>query len=99
MARCPAHQDRTPSLSIGAADDGKVLIHCHAGCSQEFVIAALRQCGLWMENGSERPKGLASADATPEQDLDNNAKHSKSALKVWQSTKPPYGTAVEQYLG
>jgi DNA primase len=34
-ARCPAHDDRTPSLSIRDADDGKVLVRCHAGCDQE----------------------------------------------------------------
>jgi hypothetical protein len=39
MARCPAHDDRTPSLSIKEAD-GLVLVHCHAGCSQQAVIAA-----------------------------------------------------------
>ena len=39
MARCPAHDDRKPSLSIRDADDGKVLVRCHAGCDQERVIA------------------------------------------------------------
>lgn len=39
-ARCPAHDDRTASLSIGEPDnDGKILIHCHAGCSTADVIA------------------------------------------------------------
>ena len=52
MARCPAHDDREPSLSIRDADDGKVLVRCHAGCDQERVIAALRSRGLWTENGS-----------------------------------------------
>ena len=52
MARCPAHDDRTPSLSIGDAGDGKVLVRCHAGCDQERVISALRSRGLWPENGS-----------------------------------------------
>lgn len=40
IARCPAHDDRTPSLSIRAADD-RILIHCHAGCHAEDVITAL----------------------------------------------------------
>ena len=44
--RCPAHDDQTPSLSIRDAGDGKVLVHCHAGCDQERVIAALRGRGL-----------------------------------------------------
>ena len=54
MARCPAHDDRKPSLSIRDADDGKVLVRCHAGCDQERVIAALRSRGLWSENASRR---------------------------------------------
>jgi hypothetical protein len=41
LARCPAHQDRSPSLSIREADDGKVLIHCHAGCSAHEVVSAV----------------------------------------------------------
>ena len=40
-ARCPAHEDRSPSLSIGAAEDGTVLLKCHAGCSAEAVVKAL----------------------------------------------------------
>lgn len=40
-ARCPAHADRTPSLSVRLGDDGRVLLHCHAGCTAEEVIAAL----------------------------------------------------------
>ena len=44
-ARCPAHDDRDPSLSIRDADNGKVLVRCYAGCEQEQVIAALRAHG------------------------------------------------------
>jgi putative DNA primase/helicase len=43
MAQCPVveHRDRQPSLSIGEAKDGKVLLKCHAGCSFEDIVAAL----------------------------------------------------------
>ena len=41
MACCPAHEDRTPSLSISAGDDGRVLLNCFAGCGVEAVLAAL----------------------------------------------------------
>ncbi len=41
-ARCPAHKDRSPSLSITAGDDGRVLLYCHAGCSTKAVVRALR---------------------------------------------------------
>ena len=51
MAHCPAHDDRTPSLSVRDSTNGKVLLRCHAGCEQERVIAALRSRGLWRERG------------------------------------------------
>jgi P4 family phage/plasmid primase-like protien len=40
-ARCPAHDDKNPSLSISESADGKILIHCHAGCTPDAVCAAL----------------------------------------------------------
>jgi DNA primase len=39
-ARCPAHDDNNPSLSISERS-GKILVHCFAGCDQEDVIDAL----------------------------------------------------------
>lgn len=46
-ARCPAHEDRRPSLSVREADDGKVLVRCWAGCGVDEVVAGL---GLRMED-------------------------------------------------
>ena len=46
-ACCPAHDDHNPSLSITDREGGGVLVHCHAGCSQDTVIAALRERDLW----------------------------------------------------
>lgn len=40
-ALCPAHNDREPSLSITEGDDGRVLLHCFAGCSPEEIAAEL----------------------------------------------------------
>ena len=51
MARCPAHDDSQPSLSVTDAADGKVLVCCHAGCAQRDVVAALRSRGLWEDAG------------------------------------------------
>jgi CHC2 zinc finger len=48
MARCPAHPDANPSLSVRESG-GRILIHCFAGCTQHDVIAALRKLGLWQE--------------------------------------------------
>jgi putative DNA primase/helicase len=40
-ARCPAHPDRRASLTVGAGDGGRALLHCFAGCSFEQIMAAL----------------------------------------------------------
>ena len=45
-ACCPAHDDRNPSLSVSDVG-GKILLKCFAGCTQEKVIGALRDMGLW----------------------------------------------------
>lgn len=41
IARCPAHEDRSPSLGIRELGDGTVLIRCHAGCGAADVVAAV----------------------------------------------------------
>jgi len=41
LARCPAHEDRCPSLSIRALDDGRVLVHDFGGCEVGDVLAAV----------------------------------------------------------
>ncbi len=55
-ARCPAHEDRTPSLSIGQGEDGRALLFCHAGCPVESIVSAL---GLSLAN-------LMPGDKTPD---------------------------------
>lgn len=40
-AICPSHPDKTPSLSISQGGGGKVLLHCHAGCEIETILAAV----------------------------------------------------------
>ena len=41
QARCPAHQDRTPSLTVARGKDGRVLVKCHAGCTTEAIVGAV----------------------------------------------------------
>lgn len=41
MACCPAHNDRSPSLSIRELDDGRALIHCFSGCDFLDVLGAV----------------------------------------------------------
>jgi putative DNA primase/helicase len=94
MARCPAHDDNTPSLSIEDAADGTVLVHCHAGCGQAPVIADLRARGLWAGNGPHRynqPRRFANDQPAP-------FERTNIALRIWESTSPGSGTLVETYL-
>lgn len=41
QACCPAHDDRTPSLSIALGDDERILLTCHAGCDVQSILQAL----------------------------------------------------------
>lgn len=41
LARCPAHNDKSPSLGVRETDDGKTLIHCFAGCESLEVLASV----------------------------------------------------------
>ena len=52
LARCPVHDDHTQSLSVGMGTDGRVLLHCHAGCPTDSILSAL---------------GLAVGDLFPDQ--------------------------------
>ena len=96
IACCPAHDDRTPSLSIRDAGDGKVLVRCHAGCGQEQVISILRSRGLWTSNGPRSyPTQRPNVQHEPDQD---DTKRTEVALTIWQATTPANNTVVESYL-
>ena len=58
IARCPAHDDKHPSLSIRETADGKVLVKCWTGCSVDAVVAAagLELSDLFPERPSHRGK-------------------------------------------
>ncbi|MHC8329158.1 CHC2 zinc finger domain-containing protein [Pseudomonas sp. LB1P83] len=55
MAVCPAHQDKSPSLSLSRGGDGRALVHCFAGCDPHDVLAAvgLEMRDLFPENMSQ----------------------------------------------
>ena len=59
IACCPAHDDKNPSLAIRQVDDGRILIHCFAGCPTESVLNAVN---------------LSFSDIQPEQLNGNNFK-------------------------
>jgi putative DNA primase/helicase len=97
-ARCPAHDDRNPSLSIREASNGKILVRCHAGCGQAHVINVLRDPGLRQEYLScsiLRRAHCAPVKTGPDQD---SSSRTRSALATWQSAIPAQRTIVAAYL-
>lgn len=85
-ACCPAHEDRTPSLSISDGDKG-VVVKCHAGCSQDAVLSALEAQGIEIRrpktNGHDHNEHLtvgilASAKHLPEEFLRGNGVRDES---------------------
>jgi hypothetical protein len=40
-ARCPAHNDKGPSLAVRETEDGRVLVHCFAGCETASVLGSV----------------------------------------------------------
>jgi putative DNA primase/helicase len=96
IAPCPLHDDRTPSLSISSGKDGKVLVHCHAGCNQRDVFTAvLRECEFFGKSQLRKRE-----DGVPDEaDADVDArKRGALALITWHACRPAQATPVQTYL-
>jgi Toprim domain len=92
ICRCPAHDDRRPSLAVRDADDGRVLVHCHGPCEQDDVIDALKALGLW--EGMER----RSAPLEPKPPTKPAADNCGKARWLWWHSRPIERTVAEIYL-
>ncbi|GEM_PF-338519 len=68
MARCPVHDDKSPSLSISEGDGGKILLHCHAGCNYTAIRSAMdlnttspfQQPQIYLANPATKPTKTAT---------------------------------------
>lgn len=93
MARCPAHRDRSPSLSVRERA-GKVLFHCFSGCTQDDVIEALRSRGLWPERREGCRARLIKRTPPPPPEPDEEAeKKTERACEIWRSSTPLWDTS------
>lgn len=52
-AKCPAHPDRTPSLSIKEGTTQPVVLHCFAGCTPAAIIQTLNLS--WADLCNDKP--------------------------------------------
>ncbi|MBT6959656.1 MAG: virulence-associated protein E, partial [Rhodospirillaceae bacterium] len=89
MARCPAHDDRNPSLSI-AEKDGRVLVKCFAGCEQAAVISALKARNAWV--GSRRATPVIEPFTRDQETRERVA----AAKEIWASCQ--VGEHLTAYL-
>ena len=95
ICRCPAHDDSSPSLSIRDGDKDKLLLDCHAGCSFEEVLSALKNLGLINGKPAQNIQVLRQPIIKESNDkLDWSTK----AEYIWQLAKPINGTIAESYL-
>lgn len=91
MARCPAHEDRTPSLSIRDGDSGLLLLYCHAGCDYEAVLAAVSvKLGSFGNFGQAKPR--------PVDGPSRRTSLMPLVGRIWHETRPMAGTIAETYL-
>jgi putative DNA primase/helicase len=99
VARCPAHDDANPSLSIADGADGEVLVFCHAGCAQVAVIAKLRERGLWPDRPNTPPRSRTRQLVTRAQAKTIEVDDQQAfALALFEQAQPAGGTLVENYL-
>lgn len=100
MARCPAHDDHTPSFSITDAGNGRPLVYCFSGCDQRNVIAALRERGLWASQEGRTDAGRPLGATYRPKDVKDatDARKTAEAKAIWDAGLPWRGTLVETYL-
>jgi putative DNA primase/helicase len=100
QARCPAHDDRDPSLSITESREGVTLIHCFAGCEQGAVIDALKVRGLWANGDASRDRFITPerVKAANEQRERENTERAATVQRIWDEAVDPAGTIAEEYL-
>jgi putative DNA primase/helicase len=88
MCRCPAHDDRTPSLSVRPGRT-RLLLHCFAGCEALAILRALDSQHLL------DPRGGGAGEATPG---GGEGARNAAALRLWDEARSIEGTPAEAYL-
>jgi putative DNA primase/helicase len=99
-SRCPVHGSRGSTLALLDGARGLV-VHCHAGCDRQDILAELRRRGLLNNNGGRpgayRPDPDEMARRREAQAADRRRRIAL-ALDIWGASYPAGGTIVESYL-
>lgn len=91
MCRCPAHDDRTPSLSVRPGER-RLLFHCFAGCETREVIRELRAQRLLTQ------KLHAGRGEAPWTRADPGRRNRGAAARLWADASPIGRSPAEAYL-
>ena len=88
MCRCPAHNDRTPSLSVRMGTRN-LLFHCFSGCETRDVLAALRRGGRVRKSDRSAVDLLATEATGPTAEI---------IAQLWNAGRATEGTLADRYL-
>ncbi|QIE54966.1 hypothetical protein G5B40_05570 [Pikeienuella piscinae] len=97
-ARCPAHSDRKPSLTLTDGAGGRLLAHCKTGCAFVDVLDALRGLGV-IEGAGDPPRTDPAKMASHKAEQRREAeKRERQAVACWNEAGPVHGSVAETYL-
>ncbi|MCZ6665003.1 MAG: hypothetical protein O7B81_06845, partial [Gammaproteobacteria bacterium] len=94
-ARCPAHNDRNPSLKVSDDPNKRdgIDLHCFSGCDWRDVKRVLQRQGLLSDqDASPTPRKPPPKPRSQDED------RARFARDIWAKSKPAPGTIVEVYL-
>jgi len=98
LATCPAHPDRKPSLSIRVAD-GKILLHCFAGCDSDAVLAALGLSWRDLHADTARPwEAPGYYRPTPAPERPTTPLEARERWQGWWDRATPHHRLLKTYL-
>lgn len=90
MCCCPAHDDRTPSLSVSLGQRA-ILLHCFAGCSNEAVLAGLERHGVKLRE-------LFDGRGAPLAPVEISDRPNPAASRLWCAAERMPGSPADAYL-
>lgn len=90
MCCCPAHADRTPSLSITLGKRA-ILVHCFAGCTNEAVMQGMAKHGV-------RISDLFDGTGGPVTSKSRHEIADRNALRLWREASLLAGSPAARYL-
>jgi putative DNA primase/helicase len=97
---CVCHEDAHPSLRLRDGENGKLLVHCDAGCDARDILADLRRRnligGVVSETDEKRLEEMAQQRR--EKDRRERIKMESIAGTIWRASQSAAETLVEVYL-